>query len=169
MKVTKIDDVYGAFIIDADREHNDLGWVQKAYSTSMPFPHMIGKERQINILSCNKNSLRGMKSSPFAKMCSVLNGNIYFAIADCRAESRTYLKWFGVWIDSESKKQIFVPSGCGFGFFSPENSMILMFQDGVDDPNNEITFSWKDPKFNLVWPSSQEYIMSNQDKFAGDL
>ena len=126
MKTIKIDEVQGAFIVEGDRHPDDRGWFQELYSTSRPFPHLIGNERQMNLSCSKKGVVRGMHIAPFAKLCSCLSGSVYDVVADLRPESKTYLGWFGIWLDNENKKQLFVPAGCAHGFFAAEDNTLFL-------------------------------------------
>lgn len=167
MQTTPIDDIHGAFLVDGDRFPDDRGWFQELYSTSRAYPHLIGRERQINLSCSKKGVVRGLHVGTFAKLCTCVKGCVYDVIADVRPDSRTYMKWFGVWLAAEARKQIFVPAGCAHGFFCQEDdSLFLYLQDGTYDPSADRHVNWKDPKLGIVWPRSQEYILSDKDKHA---
>ena len=167
MKSRQLDDVVGVVIVEGENHFDDRGWFQELYSTAGAFPHLIGKERQLNMSCSKKGVVRGMHIAPFAKFCTCIRGRVYDVVADFRQKSPTYLKWFGIWLDADNKKQIFVPAGCAHGFFSAEDdSMFLYLQDGTYDPVNEQQVNWKDPKIGICWPPAQEYILSEKDKKA---
>ncbi len=167
MKTRQVEDVAGVFIIEGDKHSDDRGWFQELYSTAGKFPHLIGKERQLNLSCSKKGTVRGMHVASFAKFCTCVKGRVYDVVADLREKSPTYMKWFGIWLDSESLKQIFVPAGCAHGFFALEDdSMFLYLQDGTYAPNNEKQINWRDPKLGISWPYAQEYILSDKDKNA---
>jgi dTDP-4-dehydrorhamnose 3,5-epimerase len=166
MKKTKIDEIYGAFIVESDRHHDSRGWFQELYSTARDYPHLIGIERQLNMSHSRKGVVRGLHVAPFAKLCSCLSGRVYDVIADVRPDSPTYLNWFGVWLENNSK-QVFVPANCAHGFFSSEDNTLFMYlQDGTYNPNVEKQVNWRDPKIGIVWPPCQEYIISDKDKHS---
>ena len=109
MKTRKIDEIYGAFIIECDRHFDERGWVQELYSTAREYPHLIGRERQNNMYCSNKGVVRGMHVSPFAKLCTCIRGRVYDVIVDMRPDSPTYMNWFGSWLE-DNRQQIFVPA-----------------------------------------------------------
>ena len=167
MKTIKIDEVHGAFLVIGDCYEDDRGWFQELYSTAKAFPHLIGRERQINMSCSKKGVVRGMHIAPFAKFCTCIRGRVFDVIADLRPDSTTYLKWYGVWLDERSRQQLFVPAGCAHGFFSDEeDSLFLYLQDGTYNPAVEKQMNWKDPKVGIKWPHSPEYILSSKDKYA---
>lgn len=165
MKTRKIDEVYGAFIIECDKHTDERGCFQELYSTAGQYPHLIGRERQINMFCLNKSVICGLNIAPFAKLCSCIRGRIYDVIVDTRQDSLTYMNWFGVWLSGG--QQIFVPANCAHGFFSEEDdTWYLHLQDGTYNSNAERQVNWRDPKIGIVWPPSQEYIISDKDKHA---
>ena len=166
MKTRKIDEVHGAFIIECDRHLDDRGWFQELYSTAGAYPHLIGRERQINMSCSKKGVVRGMHVAPFAKLCTCIRGRVYDVMVDMRADSPTYMNWFGVWLE-DNRQQVFVPANCAHGFFSGEDdSLFLYLQDGTYNPHVEKQVNWRDPKIGIVWPPCQEYILSDKDKYT---
>lgn len=167
MKKTLIEEVHGACVIEGDRFPDDRGWFQEIYSTARSYPHLSGLERQINISHSKQGVVRGMHIVPFAKLCTCIHGCVYDVVVDMRENSSTYLKWFGVWLNEENKKQLFVPAGCAHGFFSQTNDTIFLYlQDRTYNTNLERQLNWRDPKIGIVWPDSKEYILSEKDKHA---
>lgn len=167
MEVKPIAEVYGAYLIEFDRFADERGYFQEVYSTARKYPHFVGQQRQINLSSSQKGTVRGLHVVPFAKLCSCPKGRLYDVVADVREGSPTYLQWYGVWLDEHSKRQLFVPGGCAHGFFAAEdNTLLLYLQDGTYDPSVEKEINWKDPKLNIRWPDSQQYFLSEKDKRA---
>lgn len=164
MKSWKIDEVQGAQVIEFDRFEDERGYFEELYSTVRGYPHLTGMERQINLSMSNQGVVRGLHVVPFAKLCSCLRGRIYDVVADVRPDSKTYLGWHGLWLDENSRKQLFVPAGCAHGFFSAERNTILMYlQDGVYNPAMEREVNWRDPKLNIKWPAYPVYSLSDKD------
>ena len=170
MRKTTIDEVHGAFLIEYDRHHDDRGWFSELYSSVRPeYPHLIGRDRQINLSCSKKGVVRGLHVAPFSKLCTCLRGRIYDVVADVRPTSKTYLGWYAVWLE-DNRKQLFVPAGCAHGFFSAEeDSLFMYYQDGTYNPETETQVNWRDPKIGITWPPSQEYLISDKDKYAETL
>ena len=167
MKTRKIDEVHGAFVVESDRHEDDRGWFQELYSTAKAYPHLIGRERQINMSSSKAGVVRGMHVAPFAKLCTCVRGCVYDVVADLRQNSATYLNWYGIWLNEDDNKQLFVPSGCAHGFFSSRDDTLFMYlQDGTYNPAVETQVNWRDPKIGIKWPHAQEYLLSAKDKYA---
>lgn len=167
MEVKSIADVHGAYLIEFDRFEDDRGYFQEVYSTAREYPHFVGTERQVNLSSSKKGTVRGMHVAPFAKLCSCPKGRLFDVVADVRPDSPTYLNYYGVWLDDQNKRQLFVPGGCAHGFFAAEDDTLLLYlQDGTYKPEVESEVNWKDPKLNIKWPESQQYLLSEKDKRA---
>lgn len=164
MKSIKIDEVHGSFVVECQKFSDDRGWSSELYSTAKAYPHLIGRERQLNIFSSKKSVVRGLSVASFARLCSCMRGRVYDVVVDMRESSSTYLNWYGIWLDEFNGKQLFVPAGCAHGFFSEQDSLLLCLQDGASNFDTEKVVNWKDPKIGIVWPVSQEYIISQRDK-----
>lgn len=157
-------------MVEHERYQDDRGWFEQLYSSSDDYPHLAGRERQLNLSCSNKGVVRGLHVAPFAKLCACLRGRVYDVVADVRKESPTYKKWFGIWLEEKDRKQLFVPAGCAHGFFSAEdNSLFLYLQDGTYNPKAESQVNWRDPQIGIVWPQAAEYILNERDKNAACL
>ena len=63
---------------------------------------------QDNQSASSKGVLRGLhkqKNYPQAKLVRVISGCVYDVAVDMRKDSPTYLKWYGIELSSENKKQ----------------------------------------------------------------
>jgi dTDP-4-dehydrorhamnose 3,5-epimerase len=164
VKKILIKDVQGACLIEFDRHSDERGYFQEIYSTSRDYPHLVGTKRQINLSMSGKGVVRGLHIVPFGKICSCPRGRLFDVIADVRPDSPTYLNWYGVWLEEQSCRQLYVPPHCAHGFFSAEDNTILMYiQDGTYDPTLESEVNWKDPDIGIKWPEATRYILSAKD------
>lgn len=167
MQKWTIDEVFGVYVFEIDRHEDERGYFQELYSTARNYPHLIGSDRQINFSLSHQNVVRGLHVAPFAKLCTCLRGRLYDVIADVRSGSPTYLKHYGIWLDENSRKQVFVPAGCAHGFFSAEaNTILLYLQDGNYNPKIEQTINWRDSSLGIKWPAASNYILSERDLAA---
>lgn len=168
-KKTAISEVAGAYVFDVERFHDDRGYFQPTYIRNKYFD-IIPSISQTQISCSKKHVVRGLHVSPYSKLCTCVSGRLFDVVADVRVGSTTFGKWFGVWLDPENQKQLFIPSGCAHGFFASEDDTILMYQqDGLWNPMFEKEINWRDPMLNISWPESEDYILSEKDKNANFL
>ena len=98
---------------------------------------------QDNESRSSRGVIRGLhyqlKPHDQAKLIRVIEGKIFDVALDIRKESPTYGKWFGIELDSESKKQLFIPRGFAHGFsVLSEVAVILYKVDCRSCPGNRL-------------------------------
>jgi len=113
----------------------------------------------------NKDVIRGIYITDFAKIISCVSGNVFCAIVDMRIGSKTYFQHIGVGLSPDIGVQLFVPPGCGYGFFCHVDSSVLVLQEGIQ---KERVLKYNDQKIKINWPkpSGADYILSLRDRLA---
>jgi dTDP-4-dehydrorhamnose 3,5-epimerase len=100
--------------------------------------------------------IRGLhyQLKPFhqSKLIRVVDGKIFDVVLDLRKDSPTFGKWFGTELNSESKEQLFIPSGFAHGFSVLSESAIILYKvDALYDKNSERGISVNDPDLAIDW------------------
>lgn len=138
------------------REMNEAGidtvFVQDNQSASIRGV-LRGLHRQINF--------------PQSKLVRVVKGTVYDVAVDLRDGSPTYLKWYGIELSEENKKQFFIPKGFAHGFLVLSDYAEFCYK--VDDffhPNDEGGIAYNDPTIGVKWPieDDMQIILSEKDK-----
>lgn len=138
------------------REMNEAGidtvFVQDNQSASIRGV-LRGLHRQINF--------------PQSKLVRVVKGAVYDVAVDLRKNSPTYLKWYGIELSEENKKQFFIPKGFAHGFLVLSDYAEFCYK--VDDffhPNDEGGIAYNDPTIGVKWPIEDDMriILSEKDK-----
>lgn len=138
------------------REMNEAGidtvFVQDNQSASIRGV-LRGLHRQINF--------------PQSKLVRVIKGIVYDVAVDLRENSPTYLKWYGIELSEENKKQFFIPRGFAHGFLVLSDYAEFCYK--VDDffhPNDEGGIAYNDPTIGVKWPIEDDMriILSEKDK-----
>ena len=91
---------------------------------------------------------------------------MYDVAVDCRPNSKTYGKWFGVTLSAENKMQFYIPEGFAHGFLvlSDEAEFVYKCTD-VYNPSSEGGIPYDDPSINVEWPKVDCPIkLSEKDK-----
>ena len=129
---------------------------------------------QVNLSVSKKNTFRGIHFSNSKKlqhklvMC--LEGSISDFVVDTRVGSPTFGQVDRFELDSNSRKLIFIPAGCGHGFFSKMNkTKILYAQSSEYSPYEEFDLSCLDKLLNLNLGNIKKLILSEKDKSAKNL
>jgi dTDP-4-dehydrorhamnose 3,5-epimerase len=105
--------------------------------------------------SC-KGVIRGLhyQLMPFAqaKMVRVIEGKIFDVALDLRKTSRTFGKWFGIDMDSDTKDLVLIPRGFAHGFSVLSDTAIIQYKcDNVYNSQYERGISVNDPQLDINW------------------
>jgi dTDP-4-dehydrorhamnose 3,5-epimerase len=124
---------------------------------------------QDNESSSVKGVIRGLhyQLRPFdqAKLIRVIEGKIMDVALDIRRSSKTYGKWFGVELNSENKKQLFIPRGFAHGYSVLSKKAIIQYKcDNLYKPAYERGIAINDPSLGIDWKTDiSEAIISDKD------
>jgi len=124
---------------------------------------------QDNESRSSKGVIRGLhyQLNPHAqaKLIRVAEGKIFDVALDLRRESATFGKWFGVELDSETKKQLLVPRGFAHGFSVLSNIAVIQYKcDNVYNPALERGINLNDPFLKIDWKTGDsESVVSEKD------
>lgn len=124
---------------------------------------------QDNESRSSKGVIRGLhyQLNPHAqaKLIRVVEGNIFDVALDLRKDSPTFGKWFGVELDSETKKQLFVPRGFAHGFSVLSDVAVIQYKcDNTYDPAFERGINLNDPFLKIDWKTRDSgSIISEKD------
>lgn len=103
-----------------------------------------------------------------AKLVRVIKGRVFDVAVDLRKGSPTFGKWFGLEIDENNKKQLFVPRGFAHGFSVLSETAIFTYKcDNVYNRDAERSINPFDPALGIDWKlGEEEKIVSEKDKNA---
>ena len=89
---------------------------------------------------------------PQAKLVRVAEGKIFDVALDLRRDSKTFGRWFGTELDSESKKQFLIPHGFAHGFSVLSNVAIVQYKcDSLYNPAMERGINILDAELGIDW------------------
>ena len=99
------------------------------------------------------------------KLIRVIEGKIFDVVVDLRKNSATFGKWYGIELDSDSKKQFLIPQGFAHGFSVLSDTAIIQYKcDNVYNPAMERGINLIDPELNIDWKIDKSaYIISDKD------
>jgi dTDP-4-dehydrorhamnose 3,5-epimerase len=100
-----------------------------------------------------------------AKLIRVIEGKIFDVALDLRKNSRTFGKWFGIDLDSETKDQVLIPAGFAHGFSVMSETAIIQYKcDNVYNKDYERGIFLNDPYLDINWKTgSAQQIISEKD------
>src|SRR4030042_1053734 len=111
---------------------------------------------QDNESKSSKGVIRGLhyqlRPHDQAKLIRVVSGKIFDVALDLRRDKPTYGKWFGVELDSESKHQLFIPTGFAHGFSVLSDIAVIQYKvDTVFKQLAERGIAHNDPELDIDW------------------
>ena len=164
----------GAFLIELDKLQDERGFFARSYCQREFEEHGLNPR----VVQCNvsynikKGTMRGMhyQVPPYeeAKLVRCIKGAIYDVIIDLRPDSETYMKHYGVQLDSENRSMLFVPEGFAHGFLTLEDNTEVFYQmSEFYAPDSARGFRWNDPAFDIKWPMEIK-VISDRDRTYPD-
>ncbi len=124
---------------------------------------------QDNESKSSRGVIRGLhyqlKPSDQSKLIRVVTGKIFDVALDIRKDSKTYGKWFGIELDSETKDQVLIPKGFAHGFSVLSEIAVIQYKcDNVYSPENERGINLTDPYLDINWKlGSTAPVISEKD------
>ena len=118
--------------------------------------------------SCSKkNVIRGLHiqlKNPQAKLITVISGKIFDVVLDCRLGSKTFGKYFTMYMSEKDNISLYIPEGFAHGFCSMSNDSILYYKNtNYRNKNSETGIIWNDQDLKIKWPIKKP-IISLKDK-----
>jgi dTDP-4-dehydrorhamnose 3,5-epimerase len=161
----------GAFIIEPEKLQDHRGFFARAWCKNEFEAHGLNASREQSNISFNlkKCTLRGMhyQISPFeeVKLVRCTRGAIFDVIIDLRPDSPTFLKWFGIELNLDNYKMLYVPENFAHGYLTLTDNAEVYYQVSKPySPDHERGLRWNDPVLGVNWPIGGEPLISDKDK-----
>jgi dTDP-4-dehydrorhamnose 3,5-epimerase len=160
----------GAYVIETEKIGDDRGYFARVWCKKELQQHGLkGDIAQSNVgFSHRKGTLRGLhfQKSPHAevKIVRCTRGAIFDVIVDLRPDSRTYKGWFGVELNDESSRMIYVPEGFAQGYMTlADNTEMNYHTSEIYNPEAASGVRYNDVAIGIRWPMAPT-IISQQDR-----
>lgn len=103
-----------------------------------------------------------------AKLVRVIEGSVFDVAVDLRKGSPTFGQWFGLELNDESKKQLFIPRGFAHGFSVLSEKAVFSYKcDNYYNREAERSISLNDPKLGIDWKlGNSAPVVSEKDMKA---
>ena len=153
----------GLLIYDKETFKDQRGYfrelyLKKHFKTTFPFDVMSYSK---------KNVLRGLHlqlKNPQTKLITDLRGKIFDVCVDCRSKSKTFGKYFSIYLSDKENKSLLIPAGFAHGFCSMTEDVVLHYKcSKYRSANSEIGILWNDNNLAIKWPN-KKFIISDKDK-----
>lgn len=111
---------------------------------------------QDNHSKSSKGVLRGLHyqvEKAQGKLVRVTRGAVFDVAVDLRRSSDTYGEWFGVELNENNHKQLWIPVGFAHGFLVLSESADFMYKTTeYYAPAHERCIAWNDEDLKIDWP-----------------
>lgn len=126
---------------------------------------------QINLSTTrSRGTLRGMhfQLSPHAetKLIRCVRGRVFDVAVDLRAQSPTFLQWYGVELADDRPDQILIPEGFAHGFQAlSDDAQLLYLHTQPWHRESERGIPHDDPRLAISWPLPVSQISDRDRSF----
>jgi dTDP-4-dehydrorhamnose 3,5-epimerase len=166
-KETPLKDVY---IIENEPHHDNRGYFERLYCKNELLAIGLFKEIvQVNhSFSKKRGTLRGLHfqvpPSTETRIIKCIKGSVFDVALDLRKKSPTFLEWYGIELNAENNRMLFIPEGFAHGFQTlKSNTELLYFHTGYYNQSKEGAVNYSDPLFKIQIPLKVTEI-SERDK-----
>ncbi|MFQ5470894.1 MAG: dTDP-4-dehydrorhamnose 3,5-epimerase [Gammaproteobacteria bacterium] len=170
MRITETQ-LRGVFVVDLEKVQDHRGFFSRVFcAKEFQECGLCDRYVQANIAFNNlANTLRGMhyQAPPFqeVKLVSCTKGAIFDVVIDLRPESETYKQWFGIELNEDNYRMLYVPKDFAHGYQTLTDGSQVFYQvSQYYSPAYERGVRWDDPAFGVDWPAATKRIISAKDK-----
>ncbi len=169
VKVTE-SSIPGMLIIDLDRYEDKRGFFMETYERRRYKKYGLDAEfvQDNQSLSC-RHTLRGMHYQirhPQGHLVHVIRGEVFDVGLDLRRKSPTFGKWYGVNLNAEMPRQVFLPAGVAHGFCVLSKEAEIYYKcTEYYYPGDEGGVLWNDPDVGIEWPTKHGIIKRRDENF----
>ncbi len=154
----------GVVIIEPAVFGDDRGWFYESFNEARfnaalddiglpPAPRFV----QDNHSSSKAGVLRGLHyqlpPQPQGKLVRVVQGAAWDVAVDIRPGSPTFGQWFGLELNADNKRQLWIPAGYAHGFVALQDDTHFLYKTtDVWSKACERAIRWDDPAIAIAWP-----------------
>jgi dTDP-4-dehydrorhamnose 3,5-epimerase len=124
---------------------------------------------QDNISESRRGVVRGLHyqyPAAMGKLVTAVRGSVFDVAVDIRRGSSTFGKWFGVELDAERPRQLWVPPGFAHGFQAlTEGALVAYKCTAPYVPADDRAIHWGDPTIGVRWPI-EVTVVAKRDREA---
>jgi dTDP-4-dehydrorhamnose 3,5-epimerase len=165
-------DLAGVTIVEPDLHTDERGFFARLNCPEEFAAAGIAFEARQTSLSRNiaRHTLRGMHacSEPEAKLVHCTRGRILDVVFDIRRTSPTFGNSFGLELDPQGARGLYIPAGLAHGFLTLEPETDVLYEiDRLYRPGGDYGLRWNDPAFAFPWPA-EPAVIGARDKAYPD-
>lgn len=162
----------GAYVIELEKIEDERGFFARSWCLN----EFAARGLDANLVQCNvsynkrKGTLRGLhyQVPPHAetKVVRCTRGALYDVVVDLRADSPTFLKWFGVELTATNYRMLYIPKRFAHGFQTIEDGTEIFYQmSEFYSPQASRGIHWNAPSLGIVWPDADRTISKKDQEY----
>ncbi len=163
--------IAGVVVVELEEHEDERGSFARTWCRDEMAAAGLASELAQCSLSRNHRAgtLRGLhfQRAPHeeAKLVRCTRGAMFDVAVDLRPGSPTRGEWFGVRLDPESGRALYVPEGCAHGFQTlvDETELSYLISERYD-ADLARGVRWDDPSLAIAWPSCERRVISERDR-----
>jgi dTDP-4-dehydrorhamnose 3,5-epimerase len=149
----------GVLILEPKVFGDDRGFFFESFN-QRAFDAAVGRHVEFvqdNHSRSARGVLRGLhyQLEPHAqgKLVRVVQGSAFDVAVDLRRGSATFGRWFGVRLDAQQQRQLWIPPGFAHGFLALEDDTHFLYKTtDYYAKDCERAIAWNDPTLAIDWP-----------------
>ena len=151
--------------IITDRFEDYRGELGGVYDKAKYFAAGLDVEFIYDMVSMSyKNVLRGIHGDhETTKLVQCLHGTVYSVVVNCDEKSPDFGKWQSFILSNKNHHQLYIPPLHGGGFYVLTESAIYTYKMTKPHSDNQFTYAWNDPRFNIRWPADNPVLSVRDD------
>ena len=103
-----------------------------------------------------------------AKLVRVVLGKVFDVAVDLRSDSPTFGKWFGIELDDNNKKQLFIPRGFAHGFSVLSETAVFTYKcDNIYNRESERSINPFDSQLAIDWKIKKSMAIVSEKDMQG--
>ncbi|MCK8491634.1 dTDP-4-dehydrorhamnose 3,5-epimerase [Spirosoma sp. RP8] len=149
----------GAYLVELSPRSDNRGWFARTYDKAAfaQIGHHDDWVQMNHSMTCQTGAIRGMhfQHPPKAeiKLVRCVAGRVFDVIADLRAQSPTFGRWFGTELSADNGHMLYIPKGFAHGFQTlTADCQLIYCHSAYYSPDHEGAIRYNDPRIGITWP-----------------
>lgn len=158
------------FVIDCPKHQDDRGMFARLFCQRELAEAFSGKQIvQVNLShTVKEGAIRGLHfqlpPKMETKLVRCIDGEVFDVAVDLRANSKTFMHWYGERLSATNNKMVIIPEGFAHGFQAlSKDAKMLYLHTEYYAPDHEKGLRFDDPQIAIDWPLTCSEI-SSRDK-----
>ena len=158
----------GVYVIKIEKLEDERGFFARTWDKEFFKSNGLNTD----LVQCNisfnkkKGTVRGLhyQIPPYeeAKLVRCTHGKVFEVVIDLRKNSKTFLQWDSIELDSKDYKMLFVPEGFALGLQTLEDNTEVHYQMSQSyNPEYSRGIAWNDKTLKIAWPLKPSVISEN--------